>query len=288
MFSRTPIVAAVSAALALTASVVVTAGTIQFNPVPFALSDDEKRTATGSDNADVNRKPQAIGFHTLLRSGEELPLLVGTTPSPSQKIRYGTVVMHNGTPLTDEVTGGPAVSDSNDFNSLIQSGGNLYLVSHFETRPGAIYLTLLDQQASGELTATATRPIDMSAVKGGWVHCAGSVSPWNTHLASEEYEPDARSWVDPAMSVSAYNAAMYGYYDAAGWTFRDKSDDPAGDSAKAKAAMNPYYYGWNIEIEVNPDGSTDVSKHYSMGRSAIELAYVMPDKKTAYITDDVT
>ena len=33
--------------------------------------------------------------------------------------------------------------------------------------------------------------IDYSAVGGLWIPCAGSITPWKTHLSSEEYEPDA-------------------------------------------------------------------------------------------------
>ena len=40
--------------------------------------------------------------------------------------------------------------------------------------------------------------------------------------------------------------------------------------------------------QVYEDGSYDVMKHYTMGRVAVELAYVMPDKRTAYVTDDGT
>lgn len=34
--------------------------------------------------------------------------------------------------------------------------------------------------------------IDYSAVAGLWNPCAGSITPWKTHLSSEEYEPNAR------------------------------------------------------------------------------------------------
>ena len=45
----------------------------------------------------------------------------------------------------------------------------------------------------GKLTIVSTKPIDFSAVGGLWVPCAGSVTPWGTHLGSEEYPPDARA-----------------------------------------------------------------------------------------------
>ncbi len=35
--------------------------------------------------------------------------------------------------------------------------------------------------------------ISQKAEFGGWVHCAGQRTPWNSHLASEEYEVNAKS-----------------------------------------------------------------------------------------------
>ena len=37
------------------------------------------------------------------------------------------------------------------------------------------------------------KPVDFSSpnLLGLWTPCAGSVSPWGSHLSSEEYEPDA-------------------------------------------------------------------------------------------------
>jgi len=70
------------------------------------------------------------------------------------------------------------ITNSNDFNSLIQGlDGRLYLISHFENRPGAVYQTLLTQESDGTLTPVATRPIDFSGVRGGWVPCAGFNTP---------------------------------------------------------------------------------------------------------------
>lgn len=41
------------------------------------------------------------------------------------------------------------------------------------------------------LSAVSQRPTNWSAWGGLWTPCAGSVSPWQTHLGSEEYEPSA-------------------------------------------------------------------------------------------------
>jgi secreted PhoX family phosphatase len=273
MFSKTRLFTAVASVLALSAvATVATAGTIKLDPVPFAETDAQKREIKGSDNADVNRKPNAIGFNTLLRSGDTLPLLGG---APGDTARYGQLIDHTGAPLL--VGGVPQISNDNDFNSLIPVDDKLFLVSQFESRPAAVYLTELDQATDGKLTPVATRPVDFSGVGGGFVHCAGSVTPWSTHLGSEEYEPDARSWVDPAMVISDYNAQQARYFGG------------DGSPADAMANMNPYHYGWAWEVSVDStDGDTTVTKHYAMGRIALELAYVMPDRKTVYLTDDGT
>ncbi len=305
MFIKTRLHVAIAGALALAGGSLHAGSLLPEGidaPQPPASVPDpavEKHAVVASPSAQVNGFIEPTGFHTLLRSGDQLPLLEGTTPSASATQRFGKLYMGDGTALVDEGNGScldfdspadpscaDAISNSNDFNSLHQVGDQLYLVSHFETRPGAMYLTLLDQDESGDLTPQATRLIDFSGVYGGFVHCAGTVTPWNTHLGSEEYEPDARGWVDADVGIGGYNAAMAAYYDATDWTFND--NNPAGSEAVAQPLMNPYRYGYPVEVKVNADGSTDVSKHFAMGRSANELSIVMPDQKTVYITDDGT
>lgn len=41
-------------------------------------------------------------------------------------------------------------------------------------------------------TNTAWCCMHRSAWGGLWTPCAGSVTPWNTHIGSEEYEPDGK------------------------------------------------------------------------------------------------
>lgn len=305
---------AIAGALALSAGT-TTAGTLYPEEVPapapsVATPPDpatEKHEVLSSQSALIKGFTEQTGFTTLLRSGDTLPLLVGDMPSTTDEERFGKLYMEDGTALVNEagascVNDGEhcdaascdvnglncddAISNSNDFNSFLTAGDDIYLVSHFETRPGAMYLTKLQQESDGELTPLATRLIDFSGVYGGWVHCAGTVSPWGTHLGSEEYEPDARGWVDAGVGIGGYNSAMAAYYDSTGWTFNNNS--PSGDDAVAQTTMNPYRYGYPVEVAVNADGSTDVTKHFAMGRTANELSIVMPDNKTVYITDDGT
>jgi len=148
------------------------------------------------------------------------------------------------------------VSKENDFSSLIPIEDKLFMISQFESRPSVMYLTDLNQNTdTGLLTATATRPIDFSGIKGGWSHCAGSVTPWNSHLGSEEYEPDAEQHDIKTGRIDSYYQPMARFYE--------------GDLLKP----NPYDYGHIIEIKlIDTEGTTEVRKHYAMGRLSFELA----------------
>ncbi|MEZ5561038.1 MAG: DUF839 domain-containing protein [Pseudomonadales bacterium] len=171
------------------------------------------------------------------------------------------------------------MSNDNDFSSLVKGDrGGLFMVSHFESRPAAMYLTqLLQNPLTGELKPIRTRPLDFSEVNGGWTHCAGSVTPWGNHLGSEEYPPNAKQWLD-GNTVDAYNAEMVRY-------FKPNATD-AELPELARSYMNPYDYGFTIEVDVDNFEHASVTKHYSMGRVAIELSYVMPDERTVYTSDD--
>ncbi len=64
---------------------------------------------------------------------------------------------------------------------------------HLESpNPSSVYALAMTQAADGKLTVTNSEPVDFSKFGGTWILCAGSYSPWNTHLGGEEYEPDAR------------------------------------------------------------------------------------------------
>jgi hypothetical protein len=257
---------AVSTLLSLGAAAPLLAGSIEFDEVPVPTSDVEKRLILASDYAIVDGKKVYIDYNTILRSGDKPQRGRGAGV-------FGQLYDIDGRKLRAE-DGSKLISNDNDFSSLLTGDdGRLYMVSHFEARPGALYLTQLEQKRrSGELVARKTRILDMAELNGGWVHCAGSVTPWGTHLGSEEYEPDAKQWRDG--TISDYNAQMAVYFGA--------------DPAEAISVMNPYDYGYPVEVKVTNFRKAKVEKHYAMGRIALELAYVMPDNKTAYLTDDGT
>jgi len=133
-----------------------------------------------------------------------------------------------------------------------------------EPLPSPLAVLTLDQDpATGRLRLVRYHNVDASGVHGLWTTCGASQSPWNTHLASEEYEPDAA------------NAA------SSRW-FRGFSRNLYGDPDKA----NPYRYGHVPEVTVQPDGTGTVRKHYCLGRISHEVVQVMPDERTVLMGDD--
>ncbi len=119
----------------------------------------------------------------------------------------------------------------------------------YGTLPSPIAVLTLDQDpATGKLTLVKYHNVDTSQAQGLWITCGSSLSPWNTHLSSEEYEPDAHFVADNKV-------------------FKAFSKNLFGDESIA----NPYHYGHMPEVTVNPDGTGTVVKHYCMGRISHEL-----------------
>ena len=215
---KTQLTLAIAAALALSAT--ASAGTISFQGVKTPTTDTEKRSILAAKSARIDGKKYRLDYNTIMRSGDE--------PAGSA-LPFGTLVDQSGTDIG-------RVSNDNDFSSLIVGGDNgLYMVSHFESRPAAMYLTeLLQDSETGQLSPVKTRPLDFSHVNGGWVHCAGSVTPWGNHLGSEEYPPDAKQWRD--LDISSYNAEMATYF---GVTPEINDDGEVINDAAIAAAVWP-------------------------------------------------
>ncbi|MBU1176356.1 MAG: DUF839 domain-containing protein [Alphaproteobacteria bacterium] len=245
------------------------AGELAFSPIPWAADDAAKREAVSSPSAIVDGVEVPLAFHVLARSGDKIGDGV-----------WGALTDRTGAVVKSE-DGSEAISVDTDFTSLITVGDKLYSISHFESRPGAMYLTELSQDADGNLTAVSTKPVDFSAFGGLWVPCAGSVTPWGTHFGSEEYPADARA-IEAATTleeVDSYNYPMVRY----------EGLDPATMTLDAfRAAFNTYRYGYPTEVTVAADGTATAAKRFALGRVAVELPYVMPDEKTVYVSDDGT
>ena len=235
---------------------------ISFTAISPSITDAEKNAIRSTTDVTIAGELQYIDYHLLIATGDvdngETFGLVKDYQDAPIKYEDDSDYLCNG---TDSGTGSGL-----DHFSFLHKGDKIYMVSQFECAPGAMYMNELEQYDDGQL---ALKPNTLQYVSqkeefGGWVHCAGMTTPWQSHLGSEEYEPDAS---DPT-SDGYYNEVTLRYW---------------GNDADLN---NPYYYGWTPEVDVNADGTPAYTKHYSMGRFAHELAYVMPDQKTVYLSDD--
>ncbi|MFC5775656.1 PhoX family protein [Ectobacillus antri] len=257
---------------------------VKFNGMKAPTTVDEMvKTYT---NASVTVKYQngkektfPLTYKTLFKSEDKVATVKG------ERVPAGTPIDVNGNPIVDPSSPEKKyfVSDAPDSNTILNPiNGKLYMITHYEYQtvdaagksayglvPASMSLTELNQNSkTGELKAKSVKKIDFSAVNGLWIPCNGSMSPWNTHLGSEEYEPDARQFLDTQSKTRSQVETFAQFY--------------FGDKSKA----NPYFYGFTPEITVDKKGKASVVKHYSTGRISHELAKVMPDNRTVYFGDD--
>jgi len=127
-----------------------------------------------------------------------------------------------------------------------------------------------------------TKPLDFSAHGGVWVPCAGSVTPWETHLGSEEYEPDAKAFYSSNGNTGSAVRDFLRYFDVY------KPDGIFTWEEAQAGGFYPYRYGYPWETVVSADFTETTTKLYAHGRQSYEMSYAMPDRKTVYNTDDGT
>ncbi|MDE2145843.1 MAG: DUF839 domain-containing protein [Burkholderiales bacterium] len=226
------------------------------------------------------------------RLGYETFFLTGQAVSDGQggTVLAGACLNIDGVPIVDpsDPQQRPFFSDCPDGMSLLALPGarsqrphchRVFAVVQFEyvsrnragasmygRLPSSIAVLALDQdRRSGRLTLAGYRAVDTRAARGLWITCGASLSPWNTHLSSEEYEPDATS-IAANTQFRAFSRNLFGDPDAA----------------------NPYHYGHVPEVTVHPDGTGTVRKHYCLGRISHELVQVCPDRRTVLMGDDAT
>ena len=240
-------------------------------------------TATYSDTSTLNFK---LAYQPFFITGDMVANGNGGT------ILAGGYYDIKNQPIIDTTVAGKArqyFSDSPDGTSLLTvpnakvagvTGNTVFAVVQFEYTtwaqdgatsmygklPSPIAVLTLDQNVTtGKLTLVKYHNVDTSSVNGLWITCGASLSPWGTHLSSEEYEPNAFTIATDAQ-FKAYSKNLY------------------GDETTA----NPYNYGHLPEVTVNVDGTASIKKHYCMGRISHELVQVMPDNRTVIMGDDAT
>ena len=225
---------------------------------------------------------------------------IGNNAIPPAGAQFGTCAPAS---LSGCATAGPTtfgdISNDPDYVSFLTVGGSMYSVAQFESPlPAASYMMQISVASNGDLSVVpgSLAPIDWSASGGLMNPCAGSVTPWQSHLGSEETVTlDGRDFATTFLSVSALNgntisltsnsSSMLNFMLAMRYFGVYPNTLSA---AKVLQYLQPYKYGYITEVKVNGPLSSTAVKHYSMGRLPWEMAYVMPDNKTVYAASDKT
>ena len=222
--------------------------------------------------ADGSTQTIDLGYTPFFVTGDTVPKTGGGT------IVAGGYFKVDGTPL--QVSGMQAYSDCVDGSSLFTVPGapanTVYAVVQFEYQSDAYgaypspicVLTLNQDSSTGALSLKSYHNVDTSGIHGLWIPCGASLSPWGTHLSSEEYMPDAFDQGDN-QTLAMFNTFI-----------TNAGIDPA--------TASPYHYGHLPEVTVKADGTGTIKKHYNQGRYSRELVCVFPDNKTVLGGDDCT
>ncbi|MDY3199782.1 MAG: esterase-like activity of phytase family protein [Arcobacter sp.] len=234
---------------------------LSFQELATPITNEEQLTQQVSSKAYVNGEAQNISYTEIMKT-----TMTGNSEILGQSKDYldNPITFGDGSPYICNGTNAGEGSGM-DFTSLHNVDGKLFAISQFECALGSMYMVELNQDTStGKLTpkTDTLKYISQKAGFGGFVHCAGQKTPWNSHLSSEEYEPDAKS-----PDGNSYYTELAKYW--------------------GEKSYSAYYYGWTPEVKIE-NNEPVYSKHYAMGRFSHELAYVMPDNKTVYLSDDGT
>jgi len=240
-------------------------------------NEPEIASGINIDGKDVGATP----YKLIVQEGEDW-----RKANPYDGDTFGLIKSKSGKVIATPRAGGKLYdgqSNMPDYFSLIYSGtvGKVHAIVHMENIPASTALLELNQdQRTGELTITKSTVMDWTKYGGLHAPCAGSLSPWNTHMGSEEWgPPDARKMeaCGSCDCASSYARYMLQYFDVP----LDCTDFTAW-KANYDKHYSPYMY--NFAWESGIDGIP--TKHMAMGRRGTELPYVMPDEKTVYLTDD--
>ncbi len=268
---------------------------IDFAPLGIPNTDQEHVSYKVTDKLIVtysngSKKEFPLSYEVLLQSGDQMG-----------SYKWGQLLDVNAQPMSNIAYTKGEISWNPDANSLIKtSDGKYFIITHFEEPPGMLYASELDPNT---LKVKSITPIDFSSVAGTIINCAGSQTPWNTHLGGEEdYELNSIYSVsaggkNPAYVQCTKDSNGYftgndvngkynyfcGYVGSVQRYLKDLNIDPNNGYLGDK--FNLYNYGYIIEVAYT-NGKWDVAKHYITGKYTPEMAVVMPDRKTLYMTDD--
>jgi secreted PhoX family phosphatase len=190
------------------------------------------------------------------------------------------------------------ISDGPDGNSLISVGDKHYLITHMEEAPGQLYNTEVKVE-NGVFSAIDTKPVDLSGIGGTIINCASSKTGYGSHLGGEEdyslnsifADINSPFYTDCALDGTGNDTQGLANYFC---LYVDQMRCYLGDRKIDKnngyngEHFSIYNYGYIVEVQPKQDGTTKSAKHYVTGKYTPELAIMMPDGKTLYMSDDGT
>ena len=158
------------------------APTVTFSELAPAKTDMEKRDVRASAKVMVGEKESDIGYTTILRSGQTR----GWRHDPRVRPAAGRF-------RAAAVARGRIAADRELQRLQLAAAGRQQAVLGGAVREPA-GRDVPDRARARRTTARCLRPAPsrstLRSIHGMWNPCAGMVTPWNTHLGSEEYEPD--------------------------------------------------------------------------------------------------
>ncbi|MCX8026464.1 MAG: DUF839 domain-containing protein, partial [Thermodesulfovibrionales bacterium] len=273
---------------------------IEFDELPMPANADEEAQMRVTKFATVTYsngyvEKVSLSYNQLFKSGD----------TDSQGNAAGLLLDKNGSPIK-YADGSMRFSVQQDATAFFKRGDNYYMLQHFESSPGAVYLVDLKLNPDGRLTPTRYRNVDFSKVGGTVINCSAQKSPWDTFLSAEEDYYFSAYHFDP--TTSTFNAQhiahcekdssgnLTGKYIAP--SFAPQSDfswwckqfvKPLIVDYLKNSNFTPYNYGYIVEIGVDNNGNSYIPnnmKHYVLGKFTPEVAVVAPDNKTVYMLDD--
>ena len=180
----------------------VTLASVEFTDTPVPSSEDAMLKTFSSSTAvfkysDGSSKTYPLSYTSMYKNTDVINEAKGVKYAAAQ------VFDVNMNPVKDP-NGDPVVAETADANSLLKVGNKLMLVTQWEydniladgqkaykvtdwysRMPMGMNLSEVSQASDGKLSVKNQKAVDFSSVNGGWIFCAGSQTPWNTHLAAK-------------------------------------------------------------------------------------------------------
>ena len=262
---------------------------LYFSPIEISKNKEEKKSMRLSpmltvEYTDKSLKKYPLKYKTLMKMGDKIGQGV-----------MGQITDKKGKAIL-KADGSDYISDQPDGNSLFHVANKDYLITHLEEQPGELYKTEIALK-KGKLIALNTKPVDLSSIGGTLINCASTKTTYGSHLGGEENYALNSRYADKASpfyincqlkgqannNKGAFDYFCY-YLEGLQAYLNEKKLNPKENYNGQNFSL--YNYGYIIETQPQANAGDKVAKHYVTGRYSPELAVMMPNHKTVYMSDD--